>query len=261
MMKSERLPCFAGGHALNTRYRPRVGRSSRCCMCMSQEDARAVSRRAVIRGVIPFLFGSFAVAPAALATDARTVVNAALSAYFIPVQDSKSYSKLVQQFSSLVVELKYPNAWVVSNLGANRTRAGGTLPAGKTSPLSVSNYRTAESATLYVSDASSKYKTIDDVSLEDIARLVLPGDATRSYSEYSVIRRYPLKSDPTYAIFQFEFSSTTTSGDDVQRYCVTSATVLKGCIIALAASCTSQRFKSQASVLQTVVESFRASWL
>ncbi|KAA8494286.1 hypothetical protein FVE85_4261 [Porphyridium purpureum] len=194
---------------------------------------------------------------AAHAVDGRTVVNAALSGYGIPVQDVAGYTTFVHQWDDgLFVKFQYPKSWVVSRVGSSLSAA----PGKAVSPVSMSNYRTADQCALYVGPPQPKYRDISAVSVEELTALVLPGDATRDYSEYTLIRQAASAANASCKQYEFKFNSTTRSGYDVERYNVTSATVLKTCVVALSCSCVSNRIKSQAPALKLIADSFQATW-
>jgi len=218
---------------------------------MGRRDVLKMGGTAVVLGCLVLKV------PQAAAVAQRTIVNGVLSAYGLPqLPDISGFSPMLAQFDSVVVEFTYPSSWVPSNAGSKSAAARSA--EGRASPLSVADYRRAEGAAVYLGPSSAEWQSVRDVRPEEVARLVLPGDATRSDPEFSLVRRRSLENDAAYDLFEFEHDTITVSGYNVERRSLVSATVIRGQLLALAASCSAARYKAVSKDLKKVIDSFRA---
>mmetsp|Transcript_5147 Transcript_5147/g.10892 ORF Transcript_5147/g.10892 Transcript_5147/m.10892 type:complete len:306 (+) Transcript_5147:25-942(+) len=233
--------------------------------CSSDDQSLSrISRRAALHtasgalGLILFQ-SAFDINPAK-AVAQRTIVNGVLAGYGLPqLPDVAGFSPKLAQFDNIVVEFTYPSSWVPSNAGSKSAAARSA--EGRASPLTVADYRRAEGAAVYLGPTSEKWTSIEDVKPDQIARLVLPGDATRTDPEFRLVGRAALEDDPAYNVLEFEHDTVTVSGYNVERRSVVCATVIKGQLLALSASCSASRYRAVGRDLKRIAQSFRAARL
>lgn len=200
----------------------------------------------------------------------RSIVNSVLSAYGLPtLRDVSGFTPLVEQYDRLVVEFQYPSAWIVQRNvlpvsdDAGLTQANGRMSMGgmnapmegRSSGLTVGDYRKAEGLSFYVDSAPKGVNTVERVNVQFIADLVTPGDATGSAPNARVIEEW--MDAEGYRWIETKYESITGSGYIVARKARAKATVLSdGKLYALTASCTENRWKKVAELLDTALHSF-----
>mmetsp|Transcript_12447 Transcript_12447/g.22485 ORF Transcript_12447/g.22485 Transcript_12447/m.22485 type:complete len:282 (+) Transcript_12447:1160-2005(+) len=244
---------------------------SRSCICMKTSDTKNqnISRRSVsillgsVVGITQFLLlwrsPKLLSSIHAYAVSNRSIVNGVLSGYGLPqLPDVAGFSPLLYQFGDIVVQFDYPSSWIVSTVGESSASVNISSRMKAVAPLSVSDYRRAENATLYVSGQNMDWISIESINPSEIAGLILPGDATRSDAEFKLVRSKPLTDDNAYWLYEFLFTTITNSGYAVERKNLTAVTLIRNRLVALSASCSAPRWKATASNLQTCVSTFRA---
>lgn len=210
--------------------------------------------------------------PRALAAPAtgRSIVNSVLSAYGLPnLRDVSGFTPLLEQYNRLVVEFQYPSAWIIQrNVLPVPDRAGlvqangrmslgaiNTPMEGRASGLTASDYRKAEGLSFFVNTAPQGVDRVAALNPQFIADLVTPGDATGSTPNVKVVKDW--MDEEGYHWIETKYESTTISGYTVPRKARTKAIVLSdGKLYALNASCTENRWKKVADLLQTALQSF-----
>lgn len=229
------------------------------------------SRRTILKALSLVALTTFPSPPPARAVSSRSVINSILSAYGLPtIRDISGYSPLLEQYATLVVQFQYPSAWIINRTlapvadrdglrQANGLMSRGTpnVPLeGRTSGLTVGDYRRAEGLSFFVCDAPSSAKHIHQVPAAFIARLVTPGDARGLTPDVTVLRTSV--DDDGYRILDTRYESITASGYSVGRRARVRATVLRdGKLYALAGTCSEIRWKKMIQTIDTSLDSFR----
>lgn len=199
----------------------------------------------------------------------ETILNSVLGAYGLPtLKDVSGFTPLTLQYGKLVVQFRYPSSWVVArNVAPSKDPSyapiynGGMSGAsdapllGRTSGLTVGDYRRAEGVSFYVSPLPPSAHSVAEVDPAFIADLVTPGDATGSIPEVSIVQDY-VDSDG-FRVIDTTYESTTFSGYTIQRKARTRATILTdGNLYALSAACSFIRWKKIAADLDATLQSF-----
>jgi len=209
-----------------------------------------VSRRAALLSLallLPALHGA-ALANAA-PVSGRSVVNGVLSAYGLPnMPDTKGFTPVLEQFGNLVVRFSHPSSWITVKA---KMSEGGSISRGRRPLINVGDFRKAEGATLFVADFPGA------LTAQAVAQIVVPGDSTGSDPEFTVISWVPMPGGFGINQLECKYTTTTTSGYQIERRMLACATVVDKQMVAIAVSASSARWKEMRVPFLTLCESFQ----